>query len=224
MNNKSLVDLQKEFNFKTDKGSVHSYLEQYDKLFKKFKYKKINVLEIGIASGESLKLWSKYFLNATIYGIDIFTRKNKAMENVKKNISNFDNIKLFNVNSYVGLPDDIKSRNDFFDSIGDTLFHVIIDDGNHWHQWQIETFKNFTWKPSGWSLGDIVPVPYPTVTHERYSGRKNVLHQDGIYIIEDIHEHTRPASIATIQRAIPEIRIITTGKNFDDTLGIYGNE
>lgn len=54
----------------TDKGDDHTYFPVYDKIFEEYKDKSINVLEIGIASGGSLKLFEDYFVNAQITGID----------------------------------------------------------------------------------------------------------------------------------------------------------
>ena len=69
----SLVELNNDF---TDKNTTHSYLPLYDKLLKTLKNTAKNVLEVGIGdfetkNGGSLLLWSNYFTNATIYGIDI---------------------------------------------------------------------------------------------------------------------------------------------------------
>lgn len=55
----------------TDKNTTHSYLATYEKLFQPKKETAKNVLEIGICHGGSIKLWSDYFSNATVYGIDI---------------------------------------------------------------------------------------------------------------------------------------------------------
>lgn len=57
--------------YPTDKGTTHCYIDSYDKLFKPFQKKKINVLEVGVREGGSIRLWSDYFTNAKIYGYDI---------------------------------------------------------------------------------------------------------------------------------------------------------
>ena len=64
-----LVEIGK--NFKTTKNRT-GFLPIYEKYFSVFKSKKINILEIGIDDGGSLKLWRKYFPNANIVGMDIF--------------------------------------------------------------------------------------------------------------------------------------------------------
>ena len=65
---KSLEKIQEINNFSTDKGSTHSYLKIYDELFSNI----INpsILEIGVASGGSIKLWQEY-TNNIVHGVDI---------------------------------------------------------------------------------------------------------------------------------------------------------
>jgi len=58
-------------NSRTDKNTRHSYLELYQKLLVGKKETAQNVLEIGIYDGGSIKLWSDFFINATVYGLDI---------------------------------------------------------------------------------------------------------------------------------------------------------
>ena len=58
-------------NARTDKDTIHSYLETYEDLFKNKKLTSSAVMEIGIYDGGSIKLWYDYFPNANIYGIDI---------------------------------------------------------------------------------------------------------------------------------------------------------
>ena len=58
-----------------DKGTVHSYIPEYERLFEPYRDKEINILEIGIAYGESLELWDKYFNNAKIFGADIHEKE-----------------------------------------------------------------------------------------------------------------------------------------------------
>jgi len=63
----------------TDKNTTHSYLELYERLLNSKKETTGNILEIGIGdfgekNGGSIKLWRDYFLNATIYGLDILSK------------------------------------------------------------------------------------------------------------------------------------------------------
>ena len=58
-------------NSRTDKNTVHSYLPLYQQLLINKKETAKNVLEVGIQNGGSIKLWSDFFKNATVYGLDI---------------------------------------------------------------------------------------------------------------------------------------------------------
>ena len=96
-------------NTLTDKDTVHSYLDTYEELFKD--RRDINdLLEIGIDKGGSLKLWSDYFKNASIYGMDI--------TNVLK-VDNVERVSIDFIDAY-----DKKN-------IPNKKFDIIIDDGPH---------------------------------------------------------------------------------------------
>ena len=154
----TLIDIQNENQFNTDKNSRHSYLPIYQQLFNRFQNSDINLLEIGVLGGESLKLWSKYFSKAEIYGIDIFVRV--SFEDVERNLEGFNNILLAGVDSFGEFQKSIDSRNNFLNEINDKMFNIIIDDGHHASTSQIITFNNFIDK----------------------------LHPSGVYIIEDIRD------------------------------------
>jgi cephalosporin hydroxylase len=68
---------------------VHSYLDLYQNLLITKKETAKNVLEIGIYHGGSIKLWSDFFTNATVYGLDIM-----HINNVWEGIKNKENIIL----------------------------------------------------------------------------------------------------------------------------------
>jgi SAM-dependent methyltransferase len=107
-------------NSRTDKNTIHSYLETYEKLLRPKKNSAKNILEIGVQDGGSIKLWFDYFKNATIYGID--TRKIKDMWNELKNKPR---IKLGCFDAY---------SQDFFNKSLLSLnikFDILIDDGPH---------------------------------------------------------------------------------------------
>lgn len=57
--------------YPTDKGKEHSYLDVYTELFTPFKDKKINLIEIGIYLGGSIRLFEEWFTQANIIGYDI---------------------------------------------------------------------------------------------------------------------------------------------------------
>jgi cephalosporin hydroxylase len=74
---------------RTDKNTTHSYLPLYQTLLVGKKESAKNVLEIGIYDGGSIKLWSDYFTNATVYGLDI-----SPIDRVWDGIKNNDKIVL----------------------------------------------------------------------------------------------------------------------------------
>lgn len=71
-------------NSRTDKNTVHSYLPLYQKLLINKKETAKNVLEVGIYHGGSIKLWSDFFINANVYGLDIID-VNQVWEGIKNN-------------------------------------------------------------------------------------------------------------------------------------------
>lgn len=110
----------------TDKNTIHNYINGfYETEFSKYKDKEISLLEIGISSGGSLYLWSKYFSNAMIYGIDVsdaIRPEYRNINNVKHIFTNAYNLNILNL-----LPD----------------FDIIIDDGPHSLESQIFSIKYY---------------------------------------------------------------------------------
>lgn len=95
---------------KTDKAT-HGYLDVYDVALSVLKNSPIQMLEIGIQDGFSLKMWEEYFPNGMIYGADIH---NKQMFDTKR-------IKTFIVNQ--------EKKNQL--SALPKHLDFIIDDGGH---------------------------------------------------------------------------------------------
>jgi hypothetical protein len=116
-------------NSRTDKNTIHSYLPLYQKLLINKKETAKNVLEVGILKGGSIKLWSDYFTNANVYGLDIM-----HIQDVWDGIKNNKNIILHtSTDAY---------NNDFF--INNFLNKNIrcdfmLDDGPH----TLESMKKF---------------------------------------------------------------------------------
>lgn len=60
----------------SDKGDRHPshkhfYIDAYDNLFSAWKDEPIQLMELGIASGASLLLWSQYFTKGIVTGLDV---------------------------------------------------------------------------------------------------------------------------------------------------------
>ena len=68
----------------TDKKShtpgylCHDYLRIYEREFSKWRDDEIQILEIGVNRGASIKVWLQYFTYASIYGVDINAFKNEV--------------------------------------------------------------------------------------------------------------------------------------------------
>lgn len=99
------------------------FFQIYEKYLKKFKNKKINILEIGVESGNSLKIWSNYFTKGKIVGLDI----------VKKNIQ------IKNTEIFCGSQTDEAILKKIIDKY--KKFDIIIDDGSHVNKDVIKTFN-----------------------------------------------------------------------------------
>ena len=105
----------------TDKNTTHSYLPLYETLLVNKKETAMNVLEIGISKGGSIKLWNDYFTNATVYGLDILNE-----DGICADIQNKERIVLYtSVDAY---------DTDFFTSHfleKNIQCDFILDDGPH---------------------------------------------------------------------------------------------
>lgn len=159
-----------------DKGSTHSYIETYDKLFSPYR-DKCSFLEIGLALGDSIKLVDEYFTNSKIVGVDIsvvFTPP--AYKN---------NVRIIQADA---------TKQEFLDTINGETFDIIIDDGSHMENDQVDTFNML----------------------------KSRMNKGGIYIIEDILALDQNRKRFESLHANCEIIDLRKVKNrFDDVLIIY---
>jgi hypothetical protein len=88
-----------------------------------------HILEIGVQRGGSMKLWNDYFVNATLYGIDIddgpaFLKEYNRISCLKMNAYSQDSINYFLEKNIV--------------------FDFIIDDGPHSLESMIYFINNYT--------------------------------------------------------------------------------
>jgi hypothetical protein len=160
-----------------DKGTAHTYIDEYEKLLGQYR-ENSTVLEIGICQGESLKMWEEYFINSNVYGIDITDQYIKD---------------LIVENKYNIIIGDACSEN-ILKYLNDLIFDVIIDDGSHLINDQINSFNIL----------------------------KNKMKPNGIYIIEDVNN--LDSTIDTYKKLHNNVEIIDNRhvKNrVDDVLVIY---
>ena len=135
-------------SYGTDKNTTHSYGPVYDSLFIAYKESATKILEIGFDSGASLQVYSEYFTNATIYGIDI---RDNCMEHIKSNP---------HIRMHFGDATSSESIHKF-----EGPFDIIVEDGSHTLEHQIQHFKDYA----------------------------SAVKQGGLYIIEDVHERNLSA-------------------------------
>jgi lipopolysaccharide biosynthesis glycosyltransferase len=112
---------------KADKSSLfHNFAAKYDRILSCFRESSTSVLEIGVAQGQSSKMWADYFPNAMIHGADI-TEASKVCEaycpRIKVHITDQRN----------------EAQLKHLEQFGP--FDMILDDGNHWWMEQILSFK-----------------------------------------------------------------------------------
>lgn len=161
----SLVDIFKEIGNMTSEdrgcndkhGQIHTYLETYDKLFEPFR-DGCNLLEIGLAVGDSLKLWNRYFKNSSIIGIDI-----SVVFNLKSLLEDEDD----NGNVFRVIEGDA-TNSEILQKLDKDWFNVIIDDGDHQTQSQLDTFNILKHKVVGGGLYIIEDILALDIERDRY--------------------------------------------------------
>lgn len=133
-----------------DKDSIHTYIDVYEEILKPYREKAKNVLEIGLFSGQSLRMWEQYF-TGKVYGIDCSELPCGGLQDLRPMIAEgTHNIIIMDGTSKVDIEKNFKG----------VKFDVIIDDGSHNLEHQLESYKHF----------------------------KSHIAKGGIYIIEDIQD------------------------------------
>ena len=107
--------------FKLNQQPGHGYSIFYEKKLEKFKYKNLNILEIGSYAGASAAAFTKYFSNSRVYCFDInisnFKYKSKNIEVYGVDINNKKKIEKILKKIF------LEQKINHFD--------IIIDDGSH---------------------------------------------------------------------------------------------
>lgn len=99
----------------TEHGAKHSFSEFYDDHLNHLRENKLNLLEIGVDNGFSLKMWEEYFKNSNILGLDVDDKSYLNTDRIfckKLDQSNQQDLDNFVLNC-------------------STKFDIIIDDGSH---------------------------------------------------------------------------------------------
>lgn len=162
-------------NFNTDKGTAHNYIDTYEALFSSRRLDKLNILEIGVLFGGSLKMWEHYFPNSMIYGVEDFSQDNGheyhayapvIAEQVKNDLRHHERIKLEVFNC--------ENPNSIAAALGLVKFDIIIDDASHALKQQFLNMVNY----------------YP------------LLSRGGFYICEDVQSHEEGCLLITKFKSI----------------------
>ena len=116
----SLLEIGKKYS---STKNISGFIELYEKYFSRLQKSEINILEIGVDEGHSLRIWREFFPKAKICGIDIVEKK-FTIENVeilKGDQSDFNFLESL-INKYKN-------------------FDIIIDDGSHQSKHIIKSFN-----------------------------------------------------------------------------------
>jgi len=138
---------------------VHQYGYTYDALLRRFKYKRIKLLEIGLGrhgnrlGGESLNVWQAYFPFATIIGCDIVDKSRLRTLRTK--------IYVVDQSSKFQLEELCKKE---------TAFDIIIDDGSHFNAHQISAFETLIGALNSEGLYIIEDVQTSFWSHSGWDG------------------------------------------------------
>jgi hypothetical protein len=111
---------------KTDKGTIHNYINgYYNNEFTPKRNQPLTLLELGLAGGASIKLWDGWFTNSKLIGIDI---DDECMN-------------LFSDKSNIIIQTRDGYCEDTLNEWSDNIFDYIIEDGPHTVESQIFTVK-----------------------------------------------------------------------------------
>jgi SAM-dependent methyltransferase len=125
----------KQGEFNTDKPQKN--LDLYSENFERFRRQKVSMLELGVLNGGSLELWTKFFEDVKVVGLDINEVK---VEDNKR------------IRFYKGDQSDVNLLKKITEKETENGFEIIIDDASHFGK---ETFTSFIYlfknslKPGG---------------------------------------------------------------------------
>ena len=124
----------------TDKNTIHSYIDVYERLFSSKKENAKNILEIGMFGGGSMKLWRQYFKNADIFGVDLVPiETSQEYYGLMYELNEDSRTHLYT--STDGYDEKFIQEN-FLDA--DIEFDIIVDDGPHSLESQINCINLYT--------------------------------------------------------------------------------
>jgi hypothetical protein len=115
LNDSKLINKQHHVEWTSDKETNHSYLSGYYEQEFQDRDRDISLLEIGVAQGDSLRLWEEWFTRGKITGIE-------CNNFLPRPLSNYSRIELIIADGF---------SDETINSFQDDSFDYIIDDGPH---------------------------------------------------------------------------------------------
>ena len=170
------INLKIDPNYGTDKGEPKSYIDEYyEENFKKYREKEITLVEIGVRSGASLKLWAEYFCKeARIYGLDNLYDKNIHSIPINEEWTSAKNVEYIVGDAYT---EEISNK------IGN--IDILIDDGPHTFESHVKLLELYIPKmnPGGVIvIEDITYDPNPLYDYiPDYLGDTSYFYDFGTY-------------------------------------------
>ncbi len=140
--------------YQTDKVE-HGFLPYYESILNDIKNEKLNVMEIGVFYGSSIKMWNEYLPNSIIYAVDWWKGiqgNGTTFENHRLFVEEskyYERVKIIDMNQ--NDEDDIKK---VCENLSNVKFDFIIDDASHVSRDQQITFEHM-WslvKPGGYFI------------------------------------------------------------------------
>lgn len=152
------MDLDELFKKYGSDKDRNGYSATYHSLFKNIRDREIDFMEIGIgtmipgvyssmvgyalpgyAPGGSLRAWRDFFVNGKIVGVDVQPDTQFTEERIETHLCD-------TMNS--------EATKELFEKLDGRKFDVILDDGAHYDECQLSTFKNFFphVKPGGYYI------------------------------------------------------------------------
>ena len=197
----------------------NGYTALYKSLFKNIRnHKDLVILEIGVGciqamgasyagyEGASLRVWGDYFPNARrVYGIDIspdIQRIKFDDNNTKLSVHLCNSVDTESVNKFIQLVrqellnqnEEFLNQNEELLNQNEPLFDIIIDDGSHLQEHQVQTLAHFYkyLKPNGYYIiedigGDMRNLGYSRcpLFHPPRVAINSIIHNSDNYIVHD---------------------------------------
>lgn len=189
--------------FDTDKSSRHhDFLDLYERFLEPIRYKRNTMLEIGVWTGGSLRMWEKYFPSSTVIGIDN------------------DPVAKQHQGGRIQIETADQSRLDHLLEIGQRFgpFELVIDDGSHLWDHQILTLKTMLpfVKPGGLYILEDIDTSLGAFAHRWNNGAAtsalSYLYKLSDFVIGDRPLDLKEAEDAFIEAFAPKIATITLSR------------